>query len=117
MPPGAGFYEELSFVAEIILLAPVTNAWPEQVATALRKIKTRLRSKLGNDMMFSLMHITINGPELGTSESREMVKQACEDWKSAKTERYGSGSILNTPASSTHHEPSHVLPYVEKNLQ
>lgn len=81
VPPGAGFYEERSFVAEIILSAPVTNAWPEQVATALRRIKTRLRSKLGNDMMFSLMHITINGPELDTSESREMVKQACEDWK------------------------------------
>ena len=108
------FYEELSFVAEIILSAPVTNAWPERGASALKRIKTRLRSKLGDDMMFSLMHITINGPELGTSESREMVEQAYEDWKSAKTRRYRSGPILNTPASSTEHEPPHqALPCVE----
>ena len=108
------FYEELSFVAEIILSAPVTNAWPERGASALKRIKTRLRSKLGDDMMFSLLHITINGPELGTSESREMVEQAYEDWKSAKTRRYRSGPILNTPASSSStQEPPHVLPCVE----
>lgn len=79
-------------------------------------LKTRLQSKLGDDMMFSLLHITISGPDLGTFESREMVKQAYEDWKSAKTRRYHSGPILNKPASSssTRHEPPHqVLPCVE----
>ena len=108
------FCEELSFVAEIILLAPVTNAGPERGASALKRVNARLRSKLGNDMMFSLMHITINGPENGTPESREMVEQAYEDWKSAKIRRYRSGPILNTPASSTQHEPPcQVLPCVE----
>jgi len=53
------FYEELSFVAEIILSAPVTNVWPERGASALKRIKTRLRSKLGDDMMFSL-HISVS---------------------------------------------------------
>lgn len=79
-------------------------------------LKTRLRSKLGDDMMFSLLHITISGPDLGTFESREMVKQAYEDWKSAKTRRYRSGPILDKLASSssTRHEPPHqVLPCVE----
>ena len=70
------FYEELSFVAEIILLAPVTNVGPERGATSLKRIKARLKSKLGDDMIFSLMHITINGPEIGTPKSREKVGQA-----------------------------------------
>lgn len=68
-------------------------------------------------MMFSLMHITINGPELGTSESREMVQQAYKDWKSAKTRQYPSGPILNpnppAPAASTQHEQPQVLPCAE----
>lgn len=68
------FYEELSFVVEIILSVLVINVWLERGVLVFKRIKIRLRSKFGDDMMFSLMYIIINGLEFGIFESREMVE-------------------------------------------
>ncbi|PFX15667.1 hypothetical protein AWC38_SpisGene20108 [Stylophora pistillata] len=56
----------LAKVAEYIVSLPVSNAWPERGASALKLIKSRLRSTLKNDMLSCLMQIHVNGPEAVT---------------------------------------------------
>ncbi|WAR15744.1 hypothetical protein MAR_005849 [Mya arenaria] len=43
------FYPILSDLAEIILSLPVSNAWPERGASAVKRIKTRLRTSVENE--------------------------------------------------------------------
>lgn len=57
-------YPRLLEIAEICLSLPVSNAWPERGASAVKRLKSRLRSTLNNDMLALLMHVSINGPEL-----------------------------------------------------
>ena len=57
------FYPKIVQLAEVTLSAPITNAWPERGANAIKRIKTWLRNMLKNDMLNSLLHISVNGPE------------------------------------------------------
>ena len=68
------FVPELLCLAEVCMSLPVSNAWPEHGASAVKQLKTRLRSSLKGDMLESLMHITINGPEV--QECERLVKKA-----------------------------------------
>ena len=56
----------LAKVAESIVAIPVSKAWPERGASALKLIKSRLRSRIKNDLLSALMQIHVNGPEVGT---------------------------------------------------
>jgi len=48
---------------------PVSNAWPERGASALKRLKTRLRNSQKKEMLESLLHISINGPPVKESEA------------------------------------------------
>ena len=74
-------------IAEVCLSMPVSNAWPERGCSALKRVKTRLRSRLNVDMLQSLLAITINGPEVGSPECESMVSAAVEHWESMKVRR------------------------------
>lgn len=52
--------------AQICLTQPMSNAVVEQGASAVKRVKTRLRSRLKNDMMASLLHISLIGPNHDT---------------------------------------------------
>ena len=54
----------------------------ERGASAVKQLKTTLRSSLKGDMLESLMHITINGPEVQECES--LVKKAVKKWHEVK---------------------------------
>ena len=54
------FYPMLTQLVECCLSLPVSNAWPERGASALKRIKTRLRSRLSNSMFQSLMQMSTN---------------------------------------------------------
>ena len=56
------FYPRSVQVPEAALAIPVSNAWPERGASQLKLIKTRIRSQIKNDLLASLLHISINGP-------------------------------------------------------
>lgn len=43
-------FSKLAHIATTILSLPVSNAWPERGASALKRIKTRLRSRLKDNM-------------------------------------------------------------------
>ena len=48
------FYPQMSKIADILLSLPVSNAWPERGASAIKRLKTRLRSSIRNDMLQAL---------------------------------------------------------------
>ena len=77
----------LSSFAEAILSLPITNAWPERDASAIKRIKTRLRSRLSNKMLESLLHISINGPDVCTDECEQLIREAVELWISQKNRK------------------------------
>ena len=79
------FYPNLVWIAEIILSLPMSNAWPERGASAVKRIKSRLRSSMTNQMLEALLHISINGPPVG--EAQELVKEAVKAWSNAKKRR------------------------------
>ena len=41
---------------------PVSNAWPERGCSALKLVKNRLRNRMKNDVLDTLLHVKINGP-------------------------------------------------------
>ena len=74
-------------IAEVALSMPVSNAWPERGASTVKRIKTRLRGSLENRMLNSLMHISINGPDLHTPEVNHLIKMAVKKWQTTKERR------------------------------
>ena len=64
------FYSKLVWIAEIILPLPMSNAWPERGASAVKREKSRLRSSMTDQMSEALLHISINRPPV--SEAQEL---------------------------------------------
>ena len=64
-------------LAKVACITPVTNAWPERGASAVKRIKLRTRSTMKNDLLNGLMLISINGPKANSSEAEKMIKKAC----------------------------------------
>ena len=57
-PPKRSHYPMLSFIAEVCLSCPISNALPERGASVLKWQKNRLRSRIKNDL-----HISVNVPK------------------------------------------------------
>ena len=57
---------------------PISNAWPERGASAVKRVKTQLRSRIKNDMLQALMQVSIYGPNIGECES--VIKTAVKKW-------------------------------------
>ena len=72
----------LAKVAQSIVSLPVSNAWPERGASALKLIKSRLRSTIKNDMLSTLIQIHVNGPEVGTKKFDNLITATITKWQS-----------------------------------
>ena len=44
-------FQEITFLAQVSLVIPVTNSWPERGASAVKRVKSRTRSTMKNDLM------------------------------------------------------------------
>ena len=86
---------------------PVSNAWPERGASAIKRLKTRLRSSMKNDMLQALMHITINGPS--TSGCRPLIQEVSK--RLAKPRR----NLAKTPARDQ--QPAKAPTTVDASVQ
>ena len=73
------FFGELLLIAEAAITLPVSNAWPERGASALKIVKNHC---LQTDMLEAMLHVKINGPALGSPKMESLVKQAVETWLS-----------------------------------
>ena len=62
-------------VAKVALVTPITNAWPERGASAVKRVKTRSRSTMKNDMLNALLMITVNGPQCHTEEWEKLMQE------------------------------------------
>ena len=62
-------------IAKVALVTPVTNAWPERGASAVKRVKTRFRSQMKDDLLNSLLMITINGPAFKTAEYESPMEE------------------------------------------
>lgn len=72
------FSPKLVDFAEISMSAPVTNAWPERVASALKRLKTRFRSRLNSDLLNALMQIALNGPPVQSPKAEEVIQSSVD---------------------------------------
>ena len=79
------FFPSLCYLAEVAASLPVTNAWPERGASALKNLKTKHRNRLNNNMLNALLHVCINGPEV--KNAGQVVQEAVNLWM-AKKKRY-----------------------------
>ena len=89
------FFPHLLEIAEICLSLPVSNAWPERGASAVKRLKSRLRSSLNNDMLASLMHVSINGPELRTSQCDNLIAETVKTWLAQPRRKIARGKEGN----------------------
>ncbi|XP_070545983.1 uncharacterized protein [Ptychodera flava] len=76
-------YPLLSWIGEICITIPMSNAWPERGASAVKRIKTRLRNRLDSSMLNVLLHVTIMVPVLTllNVKSYERGSEGMEDGK------------------------------------
>lgn len=79
------FFKLLIFVAEVALIIPVSNAWPERGFSAMKLVKSRLRSSLQNNMLNALLSVLINGPP--ADQASKIIKRAVQMWLDAKVRR------------------------------
>ena len=77
-------YPCISKIAEVALTLPVSNAWPERGASKIKLIKSRLRSRLKNDLLNSLLQISINGPDVFSKENDDVIRRAVKLWMKVK---------------------------------
>ena len=68
-------------LADVTFSASITNAWPERGASAIKRIKTRLRNRLKNDMVNSLLYISVNEPETEANENKGIIRKAVKCWE------------------------------------
>ena len=81
------FYPSIVFIAEVALALPVSNAWPERGASALKNVKTKQRNRLTSHMLDSILHVCINGPPVESLEGEALIKRAVTTWTGAKNRR------------------------------
>ena len=63
-------------LAKIACFTPVTNAWPETGASAIKRIEPRTRSTMTNDLLNALLQISISGPEMNSSDADKLIENA-----------------------------------------
>lgn len=96
------FYPQILSLAEIILSCPISNAWPERGASCVKRVKTRFRSRMKNDMLNCLMHVRINGPTPGSKAADSIIAKSLKTWEGLKKRRkYYSKPCLQQTLSST----------------
>ena len=96
----------LSFIVEVCSSCPVSNARPERAASVLKWQKSRLRSRLNNNLLNPLLHITINGPKQESKELPLLIKEVVEEWLKEKDRRKLKRlPLISTYASTTSTPP------------
>ena len=117
-PPYRSHYPMLSFIAEVCLSCPVSNAWPERGASVLKWQKNRLRSQIKNDLLNPLLHVSINGPKQHSKEFPSLIHDVVAEWLKEKDRRKLklppiSATVASSSLPSTAAVPDHPPPLDE----
>ena len=92
-------FEEILFVAEVGLSLPCSNAWPERGGSVINITKTNFCNRLNNEMLNSLMQVSINGPE--SNQCSDVVKSAVDNWLKQISQGKSSRKQLSDPSLKT----------------
>ena len=74
-------YQQICWMAKLALTVPVTNAWLVRGGSTIKRIKTRNRSSMKNDLLNALLMISINGPACNTTAANTAITQACAEFQ------------------------------------
>ena len=103
-------------LAKIVLITPVTNAWPERGASAVKRIKSRMRSTMKNDLLNLLLHISVNGPPANSKEADQLLERVCNAYANEKHKKIPQVySLGKTEASSSTQTENNVESTVENS--
>ena len=91
-------YSLINEIVKIAMVTPVSNAWPEQGASAIKRIKTRLRSVMADDMLRCLLMISMNGPEPGTDAADEFLTRVVQSYEEKRLYKIPSKRSIITPS-------------------
>ena len=91
-------YPLITHLIKIAAIVPVTNAWPERGASAVKRIKDRMRSTLKNDMLNGLLHISMNGPPANSKEADALINRVVERY--VEERHYKAPTIHSVVTSS-----------------
>ena len=80
----AAAFPNLAKVASILEVVPVTTATFKHTFSSMQLIKTRLRSRMGENTLEHAMHICIEGPDTLDNDTLEAV---VDHYKDAKKRR------------------------------
>ena len=75
-------------IAKVALVTPVTNAWPERGASAVKRVKTCFRSQMKDDLLNSLLMITINVPAFKTAEYENLMEEVTNIYQSESHKKH-----------------------------
>ena len=104
------FKGEVSFpkvleFAKLAIIVQVTNAWPERGVSAVKRIKSRQRSTMINDLLNTLLHISMNVPPVNSPEPEHLisrvVEQYCEQKHNKVPQIYVTSEINRTIYTQT----------------
>ena len=97
-------------LAKIVLITPVTNAWPERGASAVKRIKSRMQSTMKNDLLNLLLHISVNGPPANSKEADQLLERVCSAYANEKHKKIPQvNSLGKTEASSSAQTENNVV--------
>ena len=77
-------FDRIVTLAKIASIVPVTNAWPERGASAVKRIKSRQRSSMKNDVLNALLHISLNGPPVNSPEADALIERVTDEYSQQK---------------------------------
>ena len=101
--------------AKIAAIVPVTNAWPERGASAVKRIKTRTRSTMKTDLLSGLLHISINGPPVNSKEADNLIMRVVDKYVNQRHYKAPTiyTAVTTTSSSSTQTETVEVNEEIE----
>ncbi|VDI53199.1 Hypothetical predicted protein [Mytilus galloprovincialis] len=83
--------QELVHISKIVISLPVSNAWSKRGDSAIKRIKTRLKTSPKNDMLATLLQVSVDGPEV--KEADKMVHDAVGKWVTMKKRKKLSNTV------------------------
>ena len=96
---GDSDYSLVMQIVKIAMVTPVSNAWPERGASAIKRVKSRLRSSMSDDMLCCLLMISMNGPEPGTDAAEDLLTRVVRSYEEKRRYKIPSKQSLIAPPS------------------
>ena len=89
-------FDKVVQLAKIACVTPVTNAWPERGESAVKRIKSRTTSTLRNDLLNALLQISINGPEMNSSDANKLIEKASLKFQQTRRNKKPNRLVVKT---------------------